>query len=130
MKFIGIRQLALVALALVFAGASTRADTLLGTSTYNYTGASQSYTAPTGTSYIVIKVWGAGGGSGINGTGGGGAFATATYTATGGTSLTVLVVPEPDSRMFPEAGPMVAASARHRDGSPRQGLPLQLYDPR
>jgi hypothetical protein len=91
-KLRGIRHRLIwsVALALGFA-AVLRADTLLGTSTFSYTGSNQSYTTPAGTNYVVIKVWGGGGGSGIYGQGGSGGFAKGTYTLSGGQSLTVVV---------------------------------------
>lgn len=73
------------------AAVGLRADTLLSTSTFSYTGGTQGYTTPSGTDYIIIKVWGAGGGSGIGGLGGGGGYVRATFAISGGQSLTVAV---------------------------------------
>jgi hypothetical protein len=70
---------------------TSKADTLLSTSAYNYTGSSQSYTVPAGTDYIVVKAWGAGGGLGVYTAGGGGALATGSFNVTPGWTMTVLV---------------------------------------
>ena len=83
-----IRALIIVLLALPMRLA---ADTLLGTSSYNYTGGTQTYTAPATTQYIVIKAWGAGGGSGAYTMGGGGALVIATYNMSAGQQATVSV---------------------------------------
>lgn len=81
----GICLLALLAIA--------RADIHLGTGTFGATGGNQIYVTPTGTSYVVIKVWGAGGGSGLTSVyhGAGGGFVTARYALGGGQTLTVKV---------------------------------------
>jgi hypothetical protein len=65
-------------------------------SVYNYTGGAQTYTVPSGTTVVRVKVWGAGGGaaasiSGANGSGAGGGFVQADVPVTPGESLTVLV---------------------------------------
>jgi hypothetical protein len=71
-----------------------KADTLISTQTYSYSGTIQSYTIPTGVNLIQIKAWGAGGGgAGIdeNTSGGGGGFTVASYAVTQGQVVKVLV---------------------------------------
>lgn len=79
----------LLAYVLVWgASVAARADTLLGTTSYTTSG-NTTYSAPSGTNYIVVKVWGAGGGGqggdGGFGNGGNGGFARASYLLPGGT---------------------------------------------
>lgn len=82
-------SISFAALFVTLVGAA-RADTVVSTSTFNYTGGSQSYVVPGGADYIVIKVWAAGGGAGIS-NGGGGGFVTSTFAASPGVGLTVNV---------------------------------------
>uniref|UniRef100_A0A6C0LBX7 receptor protein-tyrosine kinase n=1 Tax=viral metagenome TaxID=1070528 RepID=A0A6C0LBX7_9ZZZZ len=81
---------------------TTSAVTVLQTSTFAYTGANQTVTVPTGTTYVTAQLWGAGGGGAGNGSnstynmtllgnGGGGGYTTANLTVTAGTTLTVIV---------------------------------------
>lgn len=64
---------------------------------YNYTGANQTYTVPTGITSINVKAWGAGGGGvdflyyPLQGGGGGGGYATGTIAVTPGQVLTLVV---------------------------------------
>lgn len=80
----------LVALFAILTGAA-RADTLVSTSAFNYTGAQQSYVVPSGADYIVIKTWAAGGGEGVVTPGGGGGFVISTFNTSPGLGLTVYV---------------------------------------
>ena len=59
--------------------------------TFNYTGAAQTYTVPIGVTSIRIEARGAGGGSGSGGPGGLGACMAGTFTVTPGQVLTVVV---------------------------------------
>jgi len=78
---------------------TTSAVTVLQTSTFAYTGANQTVTVPTGTTYVTAQLWGAGGGGSgngnvvnyLNGNGGGGGYTSANLTVTSGTVLTVIV---------------------------------------
>ena len=71
-----------------------KADTLISTQTYTYSGGIQSYTIPTGVNLIQIKAWGAGGGGAgddENTSGGGGGYTIASYAVTSGQVVKVLV---------------------------------------
>lgn len=59
--------------------------------TFTYTGADQSWTAPTGVNSITAKMWGAGGGSGEGGTAGTGAYGTGTISVTPGNVYKIIV---------------------------------------
>lgn len=81
----------LSALGASLLGLSLRGDTLLSTTAFNYTGASQSYTVPAGANRVVIKAWGGGGGGGFYSAGGGAGFISATYNSIPGQVYTVMV---------------------------------------
>jgi predicted secreted protein len=81
----------MAALALLAIPAGIRADTLISSTPYSYTGAVVTYTAPANTQYVVIKAWGAGGGTGVYTAGGGGAFVTAAYNVTAGQPIYIWV---------------------------------------
>jgi chitodextrinase len=82
--------------ALSVATVGAGADTLLESRMFTYAGRlTQSYTTPAGTSYVVIKAWGAGGG-GCNSnshlvSGGNAGCTTATYDVTAGAPMTISV---------------------------------------
>jgi hypothetical protein len=62
-----------------------------GTTVFNYTGSSQTYTVPTGISTLTVALWGAGGGSTLGGAGGAGAYVGGNLAVTPGETLTVIV---------------------------------------
>ena len=73
----------------LLAGAFARADTLLSKTVYSSAG-SYSYSVPSGTSYLIVKCWGAGGGNyGLGGFsyGGRGGYVSAKLLITSGTYL-------------------------------------------
>lgn len=70
---------------------AARADTQLGRYAFGYTGGDQTLTVPSGTNYLIAKVWGAGGGGGHGCVGGGGGFISMLFTASPGAVLTVRV---------------------------------------
>lgn len=83
----------LFAIHLFFVSLSVHAQNVL---TYNYTGATQTFTVPCGVTSLNIKAWGAGGSGGGQDTyagaiGGGGAYITSTITVTPGQVLTIIV---------------------------------------
>ncbi|MSZ87021.1 MAG: hypothetical protein F2718_05100, partial [Actinobacteria bacterium] len=61
--------------------------------TFNYAGANQSWTVPTGVSTATFYLIGAGGGGGWSGgvSGGGGGFVSGSYSVTAGSTLTIIV---------------------------------------
>ena len=65
--------------------------------TFNYTGANQSWTVPTGVTTVTFYLIGAGGGGGWSGgvagglSGGGGGFVSGAYSVTAGSTLTIIV---------------------------------------
>jgi len=63
---------------------------LLACTTFNYTGAGQSYVVPAGMTSATVKAWGAGGG-GSSTYGGGGGFSQADLAVTAGETLSVVV---------------------------------------
>lgn len=58
---------------------------------YNYTGASDSWTVPSGVTSITVKIWGGGGGGGHLGSGGTAAFVQATLNVSAGQTYTINV---------------------------------------
>ena len=58
---------------------------------FNYTGADQSWTVPTGVTSATFYLFGAGGGGGTSYAGGGGGYATGSYAVTAGQTLKVIV---------------------------------------
>ena len=84
--------------------------------TFNYTGAVQTYTVPAGAGGVTIQATGGGGGSGGNdsngwgGAGGAGARATGTYYAAPGTVLNIYVGQggRPDGRSLYPTRPLLA----------------------
>lgn len=116
-------------LALTLAGvAPLRADTLIATQTYTTPGAT-TYTLPTGTARVVVKVWGAGGygdggAFGSHASNGGPAgFVTATYNATGGTTLNIRVGAAPGgaSGVWVSSGFQVIGAGGGSAGVPDDG---------
>lgn len=83
------RPLALAALLLTTAPG--RADSLISTTNFTYTGGTQTYTVPSGTQYVIVKAWGAGGGTGVLTPGGGGGFIVVRYNASASQTWTVYV---------------------------------------
>jgi hypothetical protein len=77
--------------ALALFGGALRADTLLSTTNYSYSGTSATYTVPANTDYVVVKAWGAGGGRALGDDAGGGGFVTASYAASAGQTFTIKV---------------------------------------
>jgi len=65
--------------------------TVSGKQVFTYTGASQTFTVPAGTSSVYVKMWAAGGAGGINYSGGSGAFVGGILNVTPGSNLTVIV---------------------------------------
>src|SRR5665213_3623328 len=64
---------------------SARADTLISTNTYSYTGSAVNYTVPASTNYLIVKAWGAGGGDWVGYLyGGAGGFAQGQISASPG----------------------------------------------
>jgi uncharacterized repeat protein (TIGR02543 family) len=61
------------------------------TVTFNYTGADQSWTVPTGVTSATFYLFGAGGGGNSQKSGGGGGYATGAYSVTAGQVYTVIV---------------------------------------
>lgn len=84
-------RISLAVLGAALALASVRANTLISTTAFSFTGGAQSYTVPAGANRVVIKAWGAGGGGGFYSGGAGGGFVSASYNATPGHVYTVLV---------------------------------------
>jgi uncharacterized repeat protein (TIGR02543 family) len=70
---------------------SYRVSGVTTTTTFNYTGADQSWTVPTGVTSATFFLIGAGGGGNYSFGGGGGGFATGTYSVTAGQILKVIV---------------------------------------
>lgn len=103
MKFFNTRcgtPLSLILAIFASAGCGTLfADTLIGTTTYTYTGSAQSYTVPEGANYVIVKAWGGGGGgaSAYDGwstpfyTGGSGLFVSAIFDVVNGVEFQVSV---------------------------------------
>jgi hypothetical protein len=58
--------------------------------TFNYTGAAQQWTVPTGVTSVTFHAVGAGGGAG-NAEGGGGGYATGSYSVTAGNTFEIIV---------------------------------------
>ncbi|MCF8552848.1 MAG: InlB B-repeat-containing protein, partial [Candidatus Planktophila sp.] len=61
------------------------------TVTFNYTGANQSWTVPTGVTSATFYLFGAGGGGNTRTSGGGGGYATGAYSVTAGQIYTIIV---------------------------------------
>ena len=61
------------------------------TVTFNYTGANQSWTVPTGVTSATFYLFGAGGGGNSRTSGGGGGYATGAYSVTAGQVYTIIV---------------------------------------
>jgi uncharacterized repeat protein (TIGR02543 family) len=61
------------------------------TVTFNYTGANQSWTVPTGVTSASFYLFGAGGGGNTRTSGGGGGYATGAYSVTAGQVYTIIV---------------------------------------
>lgn len=86
----------IAATLLATASPALRADTLISTQTYTTPGA-YTYTLPTGSYRVVVKVWGAGGNRSANwssssgGNGGTAGFVTATYGATASAVVNIRV---------------------------------------
>ena len=70
---------------------SYRVSGVSSTVTFNYTGADQSWTVPSGVTSATLFLIGAGGGGAASFGGGGGGFATGTYTFTPGQILKIIV---------------------------------------
>ncbi len=79
----------LAALTAASLASLARADTQLSSAVYSFQGQPQTYTAPSGTSYITIQVWGDGAGYSNGTPGDNGGYVSASYSITAGQSCTV-----------------------------------------
>jgi len=82
----------IVSLCVIALTPAGRADTLISSTPYTYTGGSVNYTVPAGTNYLVVKCWGAGGGCWVGYLyGGAGGFAQGQVSATPGSVYVIKV---------------------------------------
>lgn len=99
--------------------------------TFNFTGANQSWTVPSGVTSVVFHAIGAGGGGGRVGTsasGGGGGYATGTYGVTAGQVFTI-IVGQGGVRQSPTDTAVTTTAEERRNvsfggGASGQGMPV------